>query len=172
MAERIPGARCVRVSGGAGHLIFLCDQDETFAHLEPFIVSSTNETMDDRVLATILFTEIVGSTERAEALGDSSWTELLGRHNALVRRQLAVHRGKEINTAGDGFLASFDGPARAIRCAQAISKSAGDLDIEIRAGLHTGECVIIDGRIGGIAVHIGSRIASKAGCTEPPGLSQ
>ncbi len=120
----------------------------------------------DRVLATVLFTDIVGSTARAAELGDSRWRQLLQEHHDLVRRQLARHRGSEIDTAGDGFFASFDGPARAIRCACAISEGVRELGIEIRAGLHTGECERIDGKVGGIAVNIGSRVASEAGAGE------
>jgi class 3 adenylate cyclase len=115
------------------------------------------------VLATILFTDIVGSTARAAELGDARWRELLQGHHAVVRRQLARFRGSEIDTAGDGFFASFDGPARAIRCACAISKGVRELGLEVRAGLHTGECERMDGKIGGIAVNIGARVASEAG---------
>ena len=115
------------------------------------------------MLATILFTDIVGSTARAAELGDARWRELLQGHHAVVRRQLARFRGSEIDTAGDGFFASFDGPARAIRCACAISKGVRELGLEVRAGLHTGECERMDGKIGGIAVNIGARVASEAG---------
>ena len=117
----------------------------------------------DRVLATVLFTDIVGSTAKAAELGDRGWRELLERHHALVRRELARARGREIDTAGDGFLASFDGPARAIRCAAAIRDSVRELGVEIRAGLHTGECELLDGKVAGIAVHTGARVASCAG---------
>jgi class 3 adenylate cyclase/pimeloyl-ACP methyl ester carboxylesterase len=117
----------------------------------------------DRVLATVLFTDIVGSTEKLAQLGDSGWRDLLTEHHARVRQQLARYRGREVDTAGDGFFAAFDGPARAIRCACAISDSVRDLGIEIRAGLHTGECEQVDGKIGGIAVHIGARVAANAG---------
>ncbi len=116
----------------------------------------------DRVLATILFTDIVGSTAKAVELGDRGWRELVERHHVVVRGQLARYRGRELDTAGDGFFASFDGPARAIRCAQAISDGVRDLGIEVRAGLHTGECEVIEDKVGGIAVHIGARVAAQA----------
>jgi class 3 adenylate cyclase len=114
------------------------------------------------VLATILFTDIVGSTEMAVQLGDRSWRELLQRHHALIRRELVRYRGAELDVAGDGFFARFDGPARAVRCARAISDGVRDLGLEVRAGLHTGECELIDGKVGGIAVHIGARVAEEA----------
>jgi class 3 adenylate cyclase len=120
----------------------------------------------DRMLATILFTDIVGSTERASDLGDSEWKVLLTRHDGLVRRALAEHRGREINTTGDGFVASFDGPGRAIRCACAISAGVQELGLEIRAGIHTGEGEVVDGSIGGIAVHIAARVMAEAGAGE------
>ena len=116
----------------------------------------------DRVLATVMFTDIVGSTERAAELGDPSWKALVERHHALVRGQLARYGGIEVDTAGDGFFAKFDGPARAIRCAQAITTAAGGLGLEVRAGVHTGECELIDGKIGGINVVIGARVAALA----------
>ncbi len=117
----------------------------------------------DRVLATVLFTDIVDSTARLAELGDRRWRELLAEHHARVRRQLARFGGREIDTAGDGFFAAFDGPARAIRCACAIVEAVRDLGIEVRAGLHTGECEQVDGKVGGIAVHIGARVAARAG---------
>ncbi|HZY46046.1 MAG TPA: adenylate/guanylate cyclase domain-containing protein, partial [Anaerolineae bacterium] len=120
----------------------------------------------DRVLATVLFLDIVGSTERAVAIGDASWHTLLDRYYETVRKELARYRGKEIDTAGDGFFATFDGPARAIRCACAIRDSVKPLGIEVRSGLHTGECELIGEKVGGIAVHIGARVMSKAGASE------
>jgi class 3 adenylate cyclase len=116
----------------------------------------------ERVLATVLFTDISGSSEKAAALGDRGWRELLERHHDLVRRQLVRFRRKEVDTAGDGFFASFDGPARAIRCAYAIVGSMPELGLEVRAGLHTGECELVDGKVAGIAVHTGARVASQA----------
>jgi len=120
----------------------------------------------DRVLATVLFTDVVGATEHAVALGDRRWRELLDRHHAMVRRELAAFRGREIDTAGDGFFASFDGPARAIRAAQAITAKARLMGLDLRAGLHTGECEIIGSKLAGIAVHIGARVAALAGAGE------
>src|SRR5438067_1098572 len=117
----------------------------------------------DRVLATILFTDIVGSTAKAVELGDARWRELLEDHHSTVRRLLLRYRGTELDTAGDGFFASFDGPARGIHCARAITESVRDLGIEVRAGLHTGECERMNAKVGGIAVHIGARVAAEAG---------
>jgi class 3 adenylate cyclase len=114
------------------------------------------------MLATVLFTDIVGSTAKAVQLGDRAWRELLERHHALIRRELVRFRGAELDVAGDGFFARFDGPARAIRCACAITESVLELGLEIRAGLHTGECEVMDGKVGGIAVHIGARVAKEA----------
>ena len=120
----------------------------------------------DRFLTTVLFTDIVGATERAAELGDRRWRELITQHHALVRQQLARYRGREIDTAGDGFLATFDGPARAVRCAAAIGQALRPLGVRIRAGLHTGECEVIGDKLGGIAVHIGARVAALAGPDE------
>jgi class 3 adenylate cyclase len=120
----------------------------------------------DRVLATVLFTDIVGSTERAVELGDRRWRDLLGEHDATVRRELDRFRGREVDTAGDGFLATFDGPARAVRCAMSAGEAIRELGIEIRAGVHTGECEVDGPKIRGIAVHTGARIASLAGAGE------
>ena len=120
----------------------------------------------ERVLATVLFTDIVGSTERAVAAGDRAWRELLDAHHALVRAELAFHGGEEVKTLGDGFLASFDGPARAIRCAGAAIDAVGELGLEIRAGVHTGECEVAGDKLAGIAVHIGARVAGRAGPRE------
>ena len=167
LAEHIQGARHVELPG-EDHAIFAGDPEAFLGEIEAFLVdawqdSEAGEAEPDRVLATILFTDIVGSTARAAELGDARWRELLQGHHAVVRRQLARFRGSEIDTAGDGFFASFDGPARAIRCARAISKGVRELGLEVRAGLHTGECERMDGKIGGIAVNIGARVASEAG---------
>ena len=166
MAERIPGARLLELPGeptipaGAG-LAHALDETEVFL-CEAWESGAWEEPEPERVLATILFTDIVGSTERAAVLGDRAWHELLQRHHELVRRQLVRFRGREVDTAGDGFFASFDGPARAIRCAQAIVEGVRALGLEVRAGLHTGECELLDGRVAGIAVHTGARVASEA----------
>lgn len=117
----------------------------------------------ETVLATILFTGIVGSTAKLVELGDARWRQLVERHHALVRQQLSRFRGRELDTAGDGFFATFDGPIRAIRCAQAIMESVRELGLEIRAGLHTGECEVVGGKVAGIAVNIGARVAAQAG---------
>ena len=127
-----------------------------------FVTGSTGPVAADRVLATLLFTDIVGSTEKAAALGDSRWCTLLDKHNATVRRNLARFRGRETKSTGDGFLVQFDGPGRAVRCACAIVDELRPLGIDVRAGLHTGECEEIGDDIGGIAVHIGARVASMA----------
>ena len=131
----------------------------------PSTSSSRSTRRDDteRVLATILFTDIVGSTELAARLGDTAWRELLGRHHAIVRRELARFQGRELDTAGDGFFAAFDGPARAVQAAAALREPLRDIGIEVRAGVHTGECEVSDGKVVGIAVSIGARISSLAG---------
>ena len=170
MAERIPNARLVELPGRNLGPPF-GDQDRFFSELEQFLEEALeprdgDEREPDRVLATVLFTDIVGATAQAAELGDSAWRELLLTHHAAVRRQLSRFRGKEVDTAGDGFFASFDGPARAIRCACAIRDSVGELGLELRAGLHAGECELVDGKVGGIAVHIGARIASLAAPSE------
>jgi class 3 adenylate cyclase len=132
------------------------------AEFERFLASLDEDVDRDRVLVTLLFTDIVGSTERAIRLGDREWRRLLDEHHARVRTNLARFRGREIDTAGDGFFATFDGPARAIRCAHAIRASIGELGIEIRMGLHSGECELTDHGVRGIAVHIGARVATHA----------
>ena len=136
--------------------------DEVAAELERFLSGREEPPVPDSVLTTVLFTDIVGSTERAAELGDRAWRDLLARHHAAVRRELARFRGEELDTAGDGFFATFDGPARAIRCAQAIVAGVGELGLELRAGLHTGECELHDGKPAGIAVSIGARVAGEA----------
>jgi pimeloyl-ACP methyl ester carboxylesterase len=161
MAERIPGAKLVELRG-ADHLPWLSDGDAILGEIEEFVTGARRAQEPDRVLATVLFTDIVGATEKAAGLGDRRWHDLLDSHHALVRRELAGFRGREIDTAGDGFLATFDGPARAVRCACAISDKVRALGLEVRAGLHTGECEVMGDKLGGIAVHIGARVAALA----------
>ena len=161
MAERIPGARFIELPG-SDHVPFLGDSEAMLGEIQEFLTGTRDRVEPDRVLATVLFTDIAGSTERAAQLGDQRWLELLEGYYSLARRELTRFRGREVDTAGDGFFAAFDGPARAIRCAEAISKGVRPLGIEIRAGLHTGECEVIGEKVGGIAVHIGARVASLA----------
>jgi len=165
IAERIPGARFVELPG-EDHFPWIGNQDSVLDEVEEFLTGVRRAPETDRVLATILFTDIVGSTEVAHRLGDRAWTDLLARHHDLVRRQLDRFRGREIDTTGDGFLAGFDGPARAIRCAVAIREAIGSLGIDIRAGLHTGEVEIMGDKLAGVAVHTGARVASQAGAGE------
>jgi pimeloyl-ACP methyl ester carboxylesterase len=160
IAERIPGARFVELAG-ADHFPAI-DADQILDEVQEFLTGVRPVPEPDRVLATVLFTDIVGSTRKAAELGDARWRELVQQHHSRVRRQLDRFSGREIDTAGDGFFASFDGPARAIRCASAITDSVRDIGLEVRAGLHTGECELIDGKVGGIAVHIGARVAAEA----------
>ena len=127
-----------------------------------FVGGQSLRSVPDSVLATVLFTDLVASTERAASLGDRRWREVLEAHHRLVRRELLVHRGIEIDTAGDGFFCRFDGPARAMTCAQAIVEGARALDLEVRAGVHTGECELIGEKIAGIAVYVGARVAASA----------
>jgi class 3 adenylate cyclase/pimeloyl-ACP methyl ester carboxylesterase len=165
LAEHIPGARLVELPG-PDHPPTFGDSDAVLAELESFFADVAEgkqwEAEADRVLATVLFTDIVDATARASELGDQTWHRLLQQHHETVRLQLGHFRGKEIDTAGDGFFASFDGPARAIHGACAILESVRELGLEVRAGLHTGECELIDDKVGGIAVHIGARIAALA----------
>jgi class 3 adenylate cyclase len=161
LAERIPGARYVELPG-PDHLPMVGDQDALLDEVEEFLVGSRRVHGGERSLATILFTDIVGSTETAARLGDRRWRDLLERHDATVRRELAVHRGREVKTMGDGFLATFDGPARAIRCATAITEELGRSGVEIRSGIHSGEVETIGGDVGGMAVNIGARVGALA----------
>ena len=163
VAERIPTAVYVELSG-RDVWPFLEGSEEMAEAIVRFVEESGTapEVEFERVLVTILFTDIVAATERAAELGDARWRELLSEHHRVVRRLLARFRGRELDTAGDGFFASFDGPARAIRCATALSDELRELGLEVRAGLHTGECEVIDGKVAGIAVHIGARVAAEA----------
>jgi len=162
IAERIPGAKFVELPG-TDHLPWVGNQDSVLDEIEAFITGVRPAPEPDRMLATVLFTDIVGSTERAVSLGDKGWRDLLERHHASVRRELERFRGQEIGTTGDGFLATFDGPARAVHCAVAIRDRLRESGLEVRAGVHTGECERMGDNIGGLAVHIGSRVAGLAG---------
>ncbi len=164
LAEQIPGAKYVELPG-EDHMLQAFEQD-VLDHLidetEEFITGEHNRPEPDRVLATVMFTDIVGSTERAAELGDRQWRELLDGYYATVRRELATFRGREVSTAGDGLLATFDGPARAIRCGMAIRDRVHALGLQVHTGLHTGECELIGDDVAGIAVHIGARVAAAA----------
>src|SRR5215510_1303821 len=161
LADAIPGAKYVELPG-QDHLPFGDDADTVLDEIEAFLTGVRRGPEPDRVLATVMFTDIVDATKRLADIGDHAWKEVLAQHHFVVRKQLDRYRGREIDTAGDGFLATFDGPARAVRCAQAISDGVKPLGISVRAGVHTGECEIMGEKLGGIAVHIGSRIASLA----------
>jgi pimeloyl-ACP methyl ester carboxylesterase/class 3 adenylate cyclase len=161
MASRIPGAKLVELPG-IDHMPWIGNNEPLIQEVEEFLTGERHVAEPERVLATVQFTDIVQSTERAAALGDRKWRELLEKFQSLVREELRQHRGREIDTAGDGFLAAFDGPARAIRCAAAVRGNARSQGLEIRAGVHTGECETIGGKLGGIAVHIGARVAAQA----------
>jgi pimeloyl-ACP methyl ester carboxylesterase len=162
IASSIPGSRLVELPG-ADHLMWAGDADALLDEIEGFLTGVRRGPEPDRVLATVLFTDIVGSTERAVAMGDRPWRELLDRHHGVVRRALERWRGREVDTAGDGFLAVFDGPARAVRCAEAIAAAVLPLGLEVRAGVHTGEVELRNDGVAGIAVHIGARISGLAG---------
>src|SRR5438094_230205 len=161
VADRIPEAARLRVSGTESWGIFY--SPEIPDEIERFVAGERPPEVPDTVLATMLFTDLVGSTERAAELGDRSWRELLQRHHALVRRELTRYRGEEKDTAGDGCFATFDGPARAIRCAHAIVDGVHELGLEVRAGVHTGECEVHENKVAGLAVVIGARVAALAG---------
>jgi pimeloyl-ACP methyl ester carboxylesterase/class 3 adenylate cyclase len=168
-AAHIPGARYVEMPGD-DHLPWVGDSTRVVQEIQQFVAESSRSgskaSVRERVLATVMFTDIVDGTARAVELGDERWRELIAEHHARVRSELAGFSGREIDTAGDGFFASFDGPTRAIRCACAIRDSVRELDIETRVGLHTGECEEIDGKVGGIAVITGARIAACAAPSE------
>ncbi len=165
IADRIPGARFIELDGD-DHLPWIGDQSRLLDEMQEFLTGVRPAPEYERVLATVMFTDIVGSTEVASRLGDRDWRDLLGRHHAIARAEIARFRGREINTAGDGFIATFDGPARAVRCAGAMRDALHPLGIEIRAGVHTGEIELDGDDVGGIAVHICARVAAAAAAGE------
>jgi class 3 adenylate cyclase len=160
LARNVEGSRYVELAG-ADHLPWI-DGDDILDEMQEFLTGVREPAEPERMLATVLFTDIVGSTDRARELGDRRWRDLLERHNEVVRRDLERFRGVEIDTAGDGFFATFDGPARAIRCARSIVENVRDIGLDVRSGLHTGECELSAGSVRGIAVHTGARVASLA----------
>jgi class 3 adenylate cyclase len=164
VATHIDGARYVELPGD-DHAPWV-NGDDILAEVREFLTGTREPAEPDRVLATVLFTDIVGSTEQLRRLGDSGWRSLLERHHAAIRAELGRFRGREIDTAGDGFLAAFDGPARAIRCATQIVEAVRPLGLQIRAGLHTGECEVVGDKLVGLAVHIGARVAAEAAPSE------
>ncbi len=162
LADHIPGAKRVELLG-EDHPIHVGDTDAILDEIEEFVTGERHAVEPDRVLATVLFTDIVGSTEHLTAMGDRRWRDLLDEHYRLARRELSRFRGREVKTTGDGLLASFDGPARGVRCAMAIRDAVKPLGVEIRAGLHTGEVEVMANDLGGIAVHVGARVMAQAG---------
>jgi class 3 adenylate cyclase len=166
LAEQIRDSRFVSFPG-VDHFFWVGDQDQLLDEIDRFVAEVRDYEADlDRVLATVMFTDIVGSTAKAAELGDKGWRGLVEGHHGIVRALLGRFRGTEVDTAGDGFFATFDGPARGVRCAQAIAGAVRDLDLEVRAGVHTGEVETIGGKVGGIAVNIGARIGALAGPSE------
>lgn len=165
IASRIPGARYVELEGGE-NMFSVGDSEALLGEIEEFLTGTRHEREPDRMLATVMFTDICDSTRRAAEMGDRSWRFLLERHDALFRQALVRHRGREVKRTGDGFLATFDGPARAIRCAASVAEAMGSLGLEVRAGLHTGELEVMDGDLGGLAVHIASRVMDRAAPNE------
>lgn len=162
LAHHIVGARYVELAG-VDHLFFAEDTDRLLAEIQEFLTGERETVEPERVLATVLFADIVGSTAHAARLGDRRWHDLLNAFYGVVRTELTRFRGRELDSAGDSVFATFDGPARAIRCASAVTDAVRPLDINVRAGLHTGECEVIGAKVGGLAVHIGARIAALAG---------
>jgi class 3 adenylate cyclase len=165
IASKIPGARYVELEGDE-NMFPLGDSEALIGEIEEFLTGTRHEREPDRMLATVLFTDICDSTSRAAEMGDRGWRFLLERHDALFRQALERHRGREVKRTGDGFLATFDGPARAIRCAASLTEAMGSLGLQVRAGLHTGELEVMDGDLGGLAVHIASRVMGAAGPNE------
>jgi pimeloyl-ACP methyl ester carboxylesterase len=166
LAEQIPGARLLELPGNDHPPMWGDNANEIADAIQEFLTGTRGPIEVDRMLATVLFTDIVGSTEKAAELGDSRWRSLLDNHHAVIKRNLSRFRGHEVKSTGDGILATFDGPARGVRCACAIGDEIRQLGIEVRAGLHTGECEMMGEDVGGIAVHIGARVASLAGAHE------
>jgi class 3 adenylate cyclase len=167
LAQHIPGAAYVELDGDE-HLPSAAMTPQLLAGMMPFLQETAIRAAPepDKVLATVLFSDIVGSTVKAAELGDARWRELLAAHHGRVRAQLARFRGVELDTAGDGFFARFDGPARAIRCALAIHQAVRDIGLQVHIGLHAGECEVLDGKVAGIAVAIGARVSARAGAGE------
>lgn len=165
LAERIPGARFVELEGG-DNMYSIGDSEALLGEIDEFLTGERHEREPDRMLATVLFTDICGSTEQMAQLGDRSWRFMLERHDALFRRALGRHRGREVKHTGDGFLATFDGPARAIRCAADVADAVASIGLQVRAGLHTGELEVMDGDLGGMAVHIAARVMDRAAPSE------
>jgi class 3 adenylate cyclase len=165
IAGQVPHARFAELDG-EDHLPWVGDAESVLGEIEEFLTGARADPEPDRVLVTVLFTDVVGSTRRAAELGDHAWRELLDRHQEIVRRGLDRWRGREVDTAGDGFLAAFDGPARAIKCAREVQRASNELGLPIRSGVHTGECEQVNGDLRGIAVHIGARIAALANAGE------
>ena len=165
LAAAIPGARFVELEG-VDHLPYVGDYKAVLGELEEFLTGQRHEHPPDRVLATVLFTDIVDSTRRAAELGDERWRELLQRHDEVARAEIASFQGRFVKHTGDGLLATFDGPTRAVLCATALAERMPQIGLDIRGGLHTGECLRRGDDIGGIAVHIAARIAAKAGAKE------
>ena len=165
IAAQIPGARYVELEG-SDNLFAVGDSEAVIGEVEEFLTGARHAREPDRMLATVLFTDIVGSTERAAELGDARWRAQLEQHDRLIRRALERNRGREIKRTGDGFLATFDGPARAIRCAASIADGVESIGMKVRAGLHTGECEVMNGDVGGLAVHIAARVMACAGAGE------
>jgi class 3 adenylate cyclase len=165
LAEHIAGATYVELPG-SDYFVFLGDSERVLGEIESFVAGIAGPPKSDRQLSTVFFTDIVDSTGVIAEIGDARWRDLLERHRAIVRRELDRHQGQEIDTAGDGFLATFDGPARAVRCACVVRDAVRELGIEIRAGLHTGEVEVLGDGLAGVAVHIGQRVLATAGPSE------
>jgi class 3 adenylate cyclase len=165
LAEHLADARLVELAG-IDHVVVVGEIDAVIAEIEAFVTGAAVDVEPDRVLATVLFTDLVDSTARAAAAGDHWWRELLDAHDGVIRAELERHRGRLVKTTGDGALATFDGPARAIRCATTIREALGPLGLEVRSGVHTGELELRDDDVGGIAVHLGARVCELAGAGE------